>query len=66
MPGTKTVVSQEKPVSIPAGAGAGIKPGAFLVIARSKEKSSEGIPHHVYKSKVRAALPNFYGLPLVR
>ncbi len=64
--GTKTIVSQEKPVTVPVGAANGIKPGSFVVIARSKEKASEGLPRHVYKSKKRERLLNFYGLPLAR
>ncbi len=62
--GTKTVTSQEKPVTIPAGAATGVKPGAFLVVARDKKKSDQGLPRHVYSGKDRKKLLNFYGLPL--
>ncbi len=62
--GTKTVTSQEKPVTIPAAAATGVKSGAFLVVARSKKNSSEGLPRHVYSGKDRKKLLNFYGLAL--
>ncbi len=60
--GMKTESSQENPISIPAGAGAGIKAGAFLVVARSKK--GQGLPRRVYKSKKRETLINYYGLKL--
>ncbi len=62
--GMKTESSQEKPISIPAGAGANIKAGAFMVIARSKKDGSRGLPRRVYKSKKRETLMNYYGLKL--
>jgi hypothetical protein len=60
--GTETITSQEKPVTIPSAAGAGIKAGSFVVAARDKKDSSKGLPRQVYKSKKREKLVNYYGL----
>jgi hypothetical protein len=62
--GSKKMSSQEKPITLPASAAAGIRPGSFLVVARSKKNSSEGLPRRVYASKKRDKIVNFYGLPL--
>ncbi len=62
--GTKTVVSQEKPLQIPAITAGDIKSGSFVVASRSRDDKSRGIPKEVYKSKKRERLLRYYGLPL--
>lgn len=62
--GTKTISSTEKPITVAASAAMGIRPGAFLVVARSKEDNTQGLPRKVYKSKKKETLLNYYGLAL--